>query len=211
MSVLAVSVLMALPAAAAPMSRENVRDVLSREAKVDEKIEIKGHEAAVLHSSLSRVAKSSVDSSGLSVVLETNLGKVQVLAIAKAIDLSDRAISDSTKIANDKDAKASELLKAIEASNQTYAEGMSIVAGKLHDATSEAGQAVSKVLVMGREIARGNLDVKQAESYEKMMRAMTDVLKSGQARTSEEALDKGLEQMGMDKAQKRKELVSCQN
>jgi hypothetical protein len=210
-SVLAASLLMALPSVAAVVTRDVVKETLSREIKIDETATHTAKDLSLAQTALSRIAKINVESAGLNKTLSTNLGEIKVVNIAKAIDQSARVMADSTKISNEQDAKAIEILKTIEASNQAYAEGLSLVSAKISDINSEGGKAVAKILVMGRETALGNLDVKQSESYTKMMRAMTEALRQGQAKTSEDALDKGLVQMGMDKAQKIKELVSCVN
>jgi hypothetical protein len=208
MSLLTATVLMSLPAAAAPVTREKVRETLSAEIKIDTAKAATKVEIDTATREMARLAPGA-DSAGLGGVLHTNLGEIPVAKIALAVAQSSKVLDDSTKVGSNHDESTKEMINAVHNANLAYAKGLSEVASRISDANSEAGQAVAKVLVQGREIASGRMDVKQAQSYTAMMEAMFDVLSGPGKKSSEQALEEGLARMGLDKAAKIKELISC--
>jgi len=213
---LVLSVLVSLTAAAGPIKgKEELSDILEKEVKIERSTEVKAltiNDISLRLGSLARNGQSSsAASAGLTAKLVTNEGALDVTHVARSIILSDSILKNSNIIGNDLDAGAVQLKGSIEDAIQVYSSGLGLVAEMVKDANSDNAKAVAKVLSMGPQIARGQLSVEQAKSYTELMRSIDQMLRTGQAKTSEEALSKSLKQLGMDSEAKIKELIGCKS
>ncbi len=209
LSTLVTSFVLSITATALPIAHEvrthdDVKDRLFNEvAKRPEEAHEKVMALKEIHDKLVVVsgkgAHSSMDTASLGSSFALNEGSVSVAAVAKSLIRSDAILKDSRIISNNIDAKAKELKEAIHQSNQTFSENLGLVAGKILKPHTSEGKAVAKVLKMGQEIAEGKLDAKEAHSYEKLMRGMSELLRTGQAKDSEQALEMALKAFGDEK------------
>ena len=159
-------------------------------------------------------ASSATLTSALNRGLQTNEGSLSVIQVASVIVKSSNTLKDSRQVGTNLDKGALEMKSSIESSNQAFIQGLGIVVSKIDNENSDAGKAVAKILMMGREIAQGKLStVEQVRSYDELMRAVTQLLETKAAKTSEEALTMALKNLGLNKEQadqKLKDLLGCQ-
>jgi uncharacterized protein YjiS (DUF1127 family) len=159
-------------------------------------------------------ASSATLTSALNRSLQTNEGSLNVIQVASVIVKSSNTLKDSRQVGTNLDKSALEMKSSIESSNQAFIQGLAIVVSKIDNENSDSGKAVAKILMMGREIAQGKLStVEQVRSYDELMRAVTQLLETKKAKTSEEALGMALKDLGLTKEQadqKLKDLLGCQ-
>jgi uncharacterized protein YjiS (DUF1127 family) len=159
-------------------------------------------------------ASSATLTSALNRSLQTNEGSLNVIQVASVIVKSSNTLKDSRQVGPNLDKSALEMKSSIESSNQAFIQGLAIVVSKIDNENSDSGKAVAKILMMGREIAQGKLStVEQVRSYDELMRAVTQLLETKKAKTSEEALGMALKDLGLTKEQadqKLKDLLGCQ-
>ena len=215
-SALVATTLMSLNVLAGPMkAKEDLSDILDREITIDRTTETKAMSLDLIHTKLASIAATGDSNSSMNLAglrrsnLETSEGPMNIVDVAQAIIASHEILNNSNKVGNDLDKGASDLKISIEDSNKIFADGIGIVAGKIHDTSSDNGKAVLKVLLMGKEIARGNLTVEQSNSYSTVMNGMTQLLRTRRDITAEDALLMTLDQLGMKKDQKIQELLGC--
>lgn len=205
------SVLISLTAAAAGgMKAIELSDILNKDVKVAQDAQIKSLKAEGLSDAMGKISRGgAADKATLAIVLQTNEGDLAVADVARALVSSHTTLNDSIKVSNDLSPEAIALKKAVESGNEAYAQGLGVIASRISDNKTDAGKAVAKVLMMGKEVAAGNLSVAESGSYETLVRGMTSLLKTGQAKTAEEALQATLKSLGFDVAAKIQELLGC--
>jgi hypothetical protein len=225
-SALTAAVLMnASVAMAAKVTESKMRETISRSVKENKESEILAQGAKKLEEIKTGLARSSADGSksssytaGLNkqgLVTDINGAidvNVSVIEIADAVVTASDVIKDSRVISDTElDTKASQLKTNLTAGLQAYSRGIGLIAGKISSPKSASGKAVSKILLMGREMARGKLSAEEAASYTKLMQLMTDAIQSGQANTAEKALELALKgyDKSIDVAKKIEELLGC--
>jgi hypothetical protein len=138
--------------------------------------------------------KSSVADSALQQAFQTSsngdVKYLNILQVAKALISSNDYILQLAKSKSTLSPSVHVLENTIFASNKVYADGLCLVTSKLNDVDSADGRLVFELLSKGADIAQGQISVLESIEFMNRMRRVTAYLKSGQVRTSEQAVRK---------------------
>jgi hypothetical protein len=115
---------------------------------------------------------------------------LNILQVAKALISSHDYILQVAKNKSSLSVSVHVIENTIFVSNKVYADGLCLVTSKLNDVDSADGRLVFDLVSKGESIARGQESVLDSIYFMNKMRGVTALLRSGQVRTSEQAIRK---------------------